>query len=64
MKRMITGLLVLCMALTMFLGCAAQQQVPETTAQSAAPAPEIAPTVAAQEAPPHPSTYSCSSATA
>ena len=51
MKRMITGLLVLCMALTMFLRCAAQQQVPETTAQSAAPAPEIAPTVAAQEAP-------------
>ena len=33
MKRMITGLLVLCMVLTMFLGCAAQAQVPETTAR-------------------------------
>ena len=53
MKRMITGLLALCMVLTMFAGCAAQPQTPETTAQSAAPAPapEVAPTVAAQEAP-------------
>ena len=53
MKRMITGLLALCMVLTMFAGCAAQPQTPETTAQSAAPAPapEVVPTVAAQEAP-------------
>ena len=49
MKRMITGLLALCMVLTMFAGCAAQQQVPETTTQPAAP--EIAETVAVPEAP-------------
>ena len=48
MKKIMTGLLVLCMALTMFLGCAAQQQVPETTAQSTT-APEIVETVAAEE---------------
>ena len=51
MKRMITGLLALCMVLTMFAGCAAQPQTPETTTQSAAPAPEVVPTVAAQGAP-------------
>ena len=47
MKRMITGLLALCMVLTMFAGCAAQQQVPETTEQPAAQ--EIAETVAVPE---------------
>ena len=46
---MITGLLALCMVLTMFAGCAAQQQVPETTEQPAAQ--EIAETVAVPEAP-------------
>ena len=51
MKRMITGLLALCMVLTMFAGCAAQQQAPETTAQPAAPAPEVVETVAAEEIP-------------
>lgn len=45
---MITGLLTLCMVLTMFLGCAARQQAPETTAQSAAPEARIAETVAAE----------------
>ena len=49
MKRMITGLFAPCMVRTMFAGCAARQRGPQTTAQPAAPAPEVAETMSAEK---------------
>ncbi|MGM9614700.1 MAG: alkaline phosphatase [Oscillospiraceae bacterium] len=50
MKKSISVLLVLCMTMAMFAGCAAQKRTLETAAQPAAPALEVVETAAEAEA--------------